>query len=103
MDNKELIDGTVVTGISNDIIKINGDLQNEFNAYDCTSGIIAFSDGTLLRVFYDLIGRWKFKTLYNGTLLKDTVNGSVDEHDKVYFNKGLKWCIFSENMQTEFK
>ena len=49
----EISSGTVVTGASDDLIEISGELEEEFNTYDCLDGTMAFSDGTLLRVDYD--------------------------------------------------
>lgn len=93
--------GTVVTGASDDLIEIEGELEEEFNAYDCTDGIIAFSDGTLLNVNYDKNGIWRFEPVYKGELFEKTIQGSIsdDTNDKVYFKEGLRWCIFCNKMQ----
>jgi hypothetical protein len=99
----EVSNGTVITGASDDLIEISGELEEEFNAYDCTDGTFAFSDGTLLRVDYDEDGIWRFKPIYKGELFKKVVDGSVgeDTNDEVYFKDGLKWCAFSTKMQVE--
>lgn len=99
----EISSGTIVTGASDDLIEINGELQEEFNAYDCTSGTMAFSDGTMLNVSYDLNGIWRFKPIYKGELFEKIIDGSVsdDTNDEVYFKDGLKWCVFSDEMQVE--
>lgn len=96
---------TVITGASDDLIEISGELQEEFNAYDCTDGTMAFSDGTLLKVEYDEDGIWRFKPRYKGLLFNKVVSGDVEEdtNDEVYFNSGLKWCAFSNEMQVECK
>jgi len=47
------IEGTMVTGASDDLIEIEGELYEEFNSFDCKDGVMALSDGTLLKVDYD--------------------------------------------------
>lgn len=95
--------GTLVTGASDDLIEIRGELTEEFNAYDCADGTFAFSDGTLLEVEYDDNGIWRFKPIFKGSLFDKKVDGSIedDTNDEVYFKDGLKWCAFSDDMQVE--
>lgn len=101
--NIEITSGTIVTGESDDLIEIRGELTEEFNSYDCSDGTMAFSDGTLLRVDYDQDGIWRFKPIYKGELFEKVIDGSVpdDTNDEVYFKDGLKWCVFSAEMQVE--
>lgn len=96
------ITGTVVTGASNDLIEIDGELCEEFNAYDCSDGRMAFSDGTLLTVEYDNDGLWRFKLIFKGSLYDHKVEGSVndDTNDVVYLNDGLLWAVFSKDMDV---
>lgn len=100
----EVSRGTVITGASDDLIELSGELQEEFNCYDCADGTMAFSDGTLLKVDYDTDGIWRFRPLYKGCLFEEIRIGSVteDTNDEVYFAPGLKWCVFSDEMQHEF-
>ena len=99
----EVSSGTIVTGASDDLIEISGELQEEFNCIDCSDGTMAFSDGTLLEVEYDKDGIWRFKPRYKGSLFNKVVPGDVekDTNDEVYFATGLKWCVFSDEMQVE--
>jgi hypothetical protein len=99
----EVSSGTVITGASDDLIEISGELEEEFNAYDCSDGTMAFSDGTLLTVVYDENGIWRFNPIYKGNLYDKKVDGSVgeDTNDEIYFSPCLKWCVFSDEMQTE--
>lgn len=99
----EISNGTIVTGASDDLIEIDGELQEEFNAYECSNETMAFSDGTLLRVDYAEDGIWRFKPIYKGDLFEKVINGSIsdDTNDEVYFKDGLKWCVFSSEMQIE--
>ncbi len=99
----EVINGTIVTGASDDLIEVEGELREEFDSFSCQNGVMAFSDGTLLRVKYDDDGIWRFKPLFKGSLFEKIKDGSVNEdtNDKVYFKTGLKWCAFSDTMQVE--
>ncbi len=81
----EVSSGTMVTGASDDLIEIAGELEEEFNSIDCSDGVMAFSDGTLLDVEYDEDGIWRFRLRFKGTL----------------YDPGLKWCAFSDEMQVE--
>lgn len=95
--------GTMITGASDDLIEIVGELEEEFNAYKCNEGVMAFSDGTLLEVEYDNDGIWRFRIKYKGNLYDRKIEGCVndDKNDEVYFKSGLKWCVFSDEMQVE--
>lgn len=95
--------GTIVTGASDDLIEISGELSEEFNAYDCSDGTMTFSDGTMLTVEYDSNGIWRFTSLFKGNLFEKIESGSVekDTNDEVYFKDGLRWCAFSDEMQVE--
>lgn len=99
----EVSSGTIVTGASDDLIEIDGELQEEFNSLNCTDGIMAFSDGTLLRVKYDDDGIWRFTPRYKGSLYDRKIDGDVekDTNDEIYFKPGLKWVVFSDKMQVE--
>jgi len=92
---------TTITGASDDLIELDGDLCDEFSAYDCNDGRMALSDGTLLKVEYDEDGLWRFKVLYKGSLYDHKDEGSVDEdiNDVVHFVPGIKWAVFSREMQ----
>lgn len=95
---------TKITGASDDLIEIEGELSEEFNAYDCTDALLSVSDGTLLQVDYDDDGIWRFKIRFKGTCYSHHVSGSVedDTNDEVHFNKGLKWIMFSSEPQSVF-
>jgi len=99
----EVSSGTMVTGASDDLIEIAGELAEEFNSIDCSDGVMAFSDGTLLDVEYDEDGIWRFRLRFKGALYDKKVEGSVsdDTNDEIYFKPGLKWCAFSDEMQVE--
>lgn len=98
-------EGTMVTGVSDDLIEIEGEIVEEFDCFDCKNGRLACSDGTLLRVDYDNDGLWRFGVIYKGQLFDRKDEGSVDEdeNDRVYFKPGLKWIMFHESANIATK
>ena len=107
MPNFDPASGTMITGASDDLIEIEGELCEEFNSYRCEgeNGRIACSDGTLMKVEYDEDGIWRFTALFKGDLYDRKVEGDIekDTPDEVYFKPGLKWIAFAKEMQTEVK
>ncbi len=96
---------TTLTGYSDDLIELEGDLGEEIPfdraSDEGVSGHLAFSDGTLLRVVYDMGGIWRFSPVAKGALFDHIDVGSEedDSFDVVYFKDGLKWCLFAETNQ----
>ena len=96
--------GLVVTGYSDDIIVIEGEIHENFyvllNEQD---GFLSFSDGTLLQVEYDLDGIWRFSVLYRGNLFNRKASGNSDNKtDEVYFKSGIKWVTYSPYPDGKF-
>ena len=89
-----------ITGCSDDLIEIDGDIVEEFNCYmhEDEERILALSDGTLLRVNYDNDGIWRFILLIKGNLFDKIIQGEVDQDtfDEVYFKDGMKWIVLGE-------
>jgi hypothetical protein len=54
----------IISGHSDDIITIQGDITEEFYPPDGEAFFIAVSDGTLLRISYD--GMWNIRVLVTG-------------------------------------
>lgn len=90
---------TKLTGASDDLIEIEGEIREEFSDYDCSNGRIAFSDGTLIGVNYSNEGIWRFNLIVKGSLYLGKEEGNVDEdiNDVVYFKEGLKWVVYTSN------
>ena len=88
-----------VTGYSDDLIEIEGDITEEIDVpYNDQNGYIAFSDGTLLKVVYD--GLWRFFIVNQGPLFDHKVDGieEDDTFDIVHFKTGIKWLLYSPGM-----
>lgn len=87
---------TTLTGASDDLIELSGDLYDEFGAsYNDPRGVIGFSDGTLIVYEYDEDGIWRFKPIVKGELFDHIEQGEVakDTFDVVHFKDGLKWAV----------
>lgn len=54
-----------VYGASDDLIEIDGDIREEF-PYDGEETYLAFSDGTVLSIFYAHSGVWRIAALQTG-------------------------------------
>jgi hypothetical protein len=96
----------IVYGASDDLIEIEGDLREEFNwiAKDGETRLLAFSDGTLLRVWYDQDGIWRLSRVASGSARFEKVEGDVekDTPDKVKLSGvEIKWVVFGEQMAME--
>lgn len=85
-----------VTGASDDLIEIDGDISEEFARFDSSEGdYLAFSDGTVLKAVYDDNGIWRFNLIYKGSLYLEKVEGVVaeDTNDIIKFADGITWCV----------
>lgn len=93
---------TTITGCSDDLIEIEGDVSEELTAPgwkdDFEGGYLTCSDGTALRFEYDRDGIWRFVPIMKGTLFDRVEQGSVQEDtfDVVHFKDGLKWVAMSD-------
>jgi len=85
----------IVYGFSDDLIEVEGEINQEFYLGTDEGGYLAFSDGTLLRVDYD--GDWNIslkasgKSSYHNEPPAD--NGS-DYSDIVTLTGDFKWVLF---------
>lgn len=72
-----------ITGASDDLIEIEGDIREEFNVYleDDEERFLAISDGTLFRVVYDKDGIWRFTQIAKGSSKITKVDGEGKEPD----------------------
>lgn len=96
---------TQITGLSDDLIEIEGDIEEEFTApgwkIDFEGGIITCSDGTALRFEYGKGGLWRFFPICMGHLFVrvDQGNEETDTCDVVHFKDGLKWVAMSRSQE----
>lgn len=91
-----------IYGASDDLIEIEGDIREEFyfipeDAQE--SRLLAFSDGTLLRVNYDADGIWRFNQVAGGLATFQKIEGDAERNtpDNVTLSGvEIKWVVFGD-------
>lgn len=100
----ESVKTITITGASDDLIEIGGDIVEEWGHYtsddDDRSRLIAVSDGTLLRIEYDRDGIWRVARLAAGSAEMTKVEGDVgaDTNDVVTLTGDIQWVVFGTNV-----
>jgi hypothetical protein len=93
-----------ITGGSDDLIEIDGDIEEEFGAYlkdgDDQGFLLAVSDGTLCRIVYDQDGIWRVTRLAAGSATWVKVEGDVeaDRNDVVTLEGDVRWIVKGREM-----
>jgi hypothetical protein len=90
-----------VYGASDDLVEIEGDLNEEFNlAYDSEAMLLAFGDGTVLYVRYDNNGVWRITQRESGTAAFEKAEAPPDDEDnysdRVTLRGDLRWVVATE-------
>jgi hypothetical protein len=82
-----------ITGSSDDLIEIEGDIEEEWGAYGDEQRHIAVSEGTLLSIVYDRDGIWRVNRVVSGTAKYSKIEGSVteDTFDVVTLEGDIAW------------
>lgn len=71
-----------VYGSSDDLIEIDGDIYEEFNAEsNDVPTLLAFSDGTVLRVHYGETGVWRITPVATGSATLQITQEPEDDDD----------------------
>ena len=96
---------TTIYGASDDLIEIEGDVEDEVNKIEPKNLSVKCSDGTEAKITYDEEGQWKIVVNKRGDLLAEHVLSVGDdaEHtreeikrcsgysDVLLFKDGLEW------------
>ena len=84
-----------VYGASDDLIEIEGSIREELSGDE---GLVAFDDGTILRVEYTNTGVWRIATLRRGTAfgrIEQCEENDEDNYsDRAFLRDGPSWAIF---------
>ncbi len=85
-----------ITGASDDIILIKGDIDEEFDySLNNHGALLAFSDGTLLRIVYNREGLWRITPVVLGTTeyrhTPATVGDDTNYSDTVTLTGPVRW------------
>lgn len=86
-----------LTGHSDDLIEIEGDIREEFDAADGEPRVVAFSDGTVLRIHY-LDGVWRITpiTALNPAeqrIFQAAENDEDDYSDMAEVDGTIRWVV----------
>ena len=91
-----------IYGASDDLIKVEGDITEEFNVYpeEGDRYLIAASNGTLLKMWYDEDGIWRIQHLSGDPSAITKIDGDVvkDTVDKVTIVEIIDWIVLGENV-----
>lgn len=68
----------VITGGSDDIISLNGDVSDEIDDFCCKGRYLAWNDGTVVKVWYDADGIWRTSVYASGQAGYLHIEGDVE-------------------------
>lgn len=92
---------TTITGASDDLIELEGQLHEELNPRGDEPSLLAFSDGTILEVEYDKDGIWRVRQIAKGACEFALKAGSVEDDtpDVATLTGELRWCVMGQRGQ----
>lgn len=85
-----------ITGASDDLIEVDGDIREEFTYQDKDEkgDLLAFSDGTVLRVVFAQFGTWRITPVVRGSAVLCIEQEIEDEGtDKATLNGDVRWVV----------
>lgn len=87
-----------VYGASDDLIEVEGDIDEEFSYKNDEYGdVLGFSDGSLIRILYDRDGVWRITPLVKGTNVIEVtqaLSGDEDNYsDRATLDGAIKWVL----------
>lgn len=94
-----------VHGASDDLIEVAGDVLEEFtyrepDEDDATGNVLAFSDGTVLRISYSATGVWRIAPVAQGSapLRIEHADEGDDENysDRATLDGEIRWVVHGE-------
>lgn len=91
-----------IYGCSDDLIEIEGDIEDELNppsSVEDEGAFLAFSDGTVLRVKYD--GVWRITPVFVNTNYSKVEAPEDDDSnysDVVTLTGNITWVVMSERL-----
>jgi hypothetical protein len=92
--------GVEVYGVSDDLISVEGDIHEEFDAYDDgeEGSLLAFSDGTVVRIVLSASGVWRITLVV--TPAPDTCvitqapeDDEDDYSDRAALSGEIRWVV----------
>lgn len=91
-----------ITGASDDLIEIDGDISEEFSGNDEEGDLIAVSDGTVLRISYTRDGIWRIVPVVHGSA-KLTITQAPEDDDRNYTDEAVltgdvRWVVHGSEL-----
>ena len=87
---------TTIYGASDDLIELDGGIREELNPLDSERpDLLAFSDGTVLRIRYDDEGCWRIERIIEGSAPyrhKPATDPDDDYSDRAELD-GVLWVV----------
>jgi len=95
-----------VYGASDDLIEVEGDIEEEFSWAEDEQAYLAFSDGTLLTIDYQRDGVWRIAPVKKGTgqlEIKQAVSGDDDNFSDraIITDSSIEWVVCGSEMATK--
>lgn len=90
-----------IYGASDDLIEIDGDINEEFNVLGKEKSILAFSNGTVLRMEYGDDGTWQIRPLVVTEEFEFHPAVSADDDnysDTVVMRGDIKWVVLGSEI-----
>lgn len=90
-----------IYGASDDLIEIDGDISEEFTYAD--NNLLAFSDGTILRIEYGYSGVWRISPVVRGAAslaIEQAPEGDDDNYSDRATLDGAVWVVYGSHYAT---
>lgn len=91
-----------IRGSSDDLIEIEGDIDEEFTHYSDETAVLAISDGTLLSVEYD--GIWRIAPIHKGSAEMTKHEGTDEDDDYtdiVTLTGNIEWVVLGTQIASK--
>jgi hypothetical protein len=100
-----MIKTVTISGASDDLIEVEGDIREEFiYSGDPDGDLLSFTDGTIVRVTYTTDGVWTVRVLFVGTAqaTHQPADGPDGEHysDRLTLVGDLRAVVYGRNIAT---
>lgn len=95
-----------IYGASDDLIEVEGDIREEFYAVtlnddDDEGGILAFSNGVVIRILYTNEGTWRITPVAGSVAIDQCPEDDEDNYTDVAEIEGtITWVVFGTAVQT---
>lgn len=89
-----------IYGASDDLIEVEGDVREEFysvtlNDDDDEGGLLAFSNGTVLRIVYTREGLWRITPVAGEVSVEQCIEETDDLYSDIAEVPGdIRWVVF---------